>query len=71
MPYFCYSENKVLMSKINPIFGFRGEKVAVLLLIEPTLMLVLMKFMKPSVLKKRQEIKENGHENKHHQDLKF
>lgn len=59
------------MSKINPIFGFRGEKVAVLLLIEPTLMLVLMKFMKPSVLKKRQEIKENGHENKHHQDLKF
>lgn len=59
------------MSKINPIFGFRGEKVAVLLLIEPTLMLVLMKFMKPSVLKKRQEIKENGHENKRHQDLKF
>ena len=37
------------MSKINPIFGFRGEKVAVFLLIEPTLMLVLMKFRKPSV----------------------
>ena len=45
------------MSKINPIFGFRGEKVAVLLLIEPTLMLVLMKFMKPSVLKKDKKLK--------------
>lgn len=45
----CYSENKVLKSKANPIFGFREEKVAIILLMEPTLVLVLMKFMKPSV----------------------
>ena len=51
--------------------GFREEKFALILLIEPILVLVLMKFMKPSVWRKRQEIKENGHENKHYQDLKF
>ena len=36
-------------SKVNPIIGFREEKVALIFLIEPVLVLVLMKFMKLSV----------------------
>ena len=42
-------ERPPVIRKINPIIGFREEKVALILLIEPILVLALMKFMKPSV----------------------